>query len=139
MKVEIQRAKNATFISKGDSGNWVVMDSKKDFGGQDAASRPMELLLMGLGGCTAMDIESLINKMRSPAEDFRVEISATRKDEHPKIFTKIHMDFYFKGKSLDEAKVKKAVKLSQEKYCGAAAMFGAVAELTYDIHINEEK
>lgn len=134
MQVNLYRAKGSTFIAKGDSNHWVVLDSVKQFGGSEAASKPMEMVLMALGGCTALDIESLINKMRTPADEFHVEISAERQDEHPKIFTKIHLNFIFKGTNLNRANIEKAVKLSQEKYCSVSAMLSKSVNISYEIN-----
>ncbi len=136
MQVNLHRAKGSTFIAKGDSNHWVVIDSVKQFGGSDAASRPMEMVLMALGGCTALDVESLINKMRTPADEFNVYINAERCDEHPKIFTKIHLTFSFRGKNLNKANIEKAVKLSQEKYCSVTAMLNEAVDISYDIQYN---
>lgn len=133
MQVTVQRAKGATFIAKGDSNHWVVLDSDEKFGGSDAASRPMEMLLIALGSCTAMDVESLINKMRTPASDLRVEIYAERKAEHPKVFTKIHLTFIFSGDNLNKANIAKAVRLSQEKYCSVTVMLSQAVEISYEI------
>lgn len=133
MQVTVQRAKGATFIAKGDSNHWVVLDSDEKFGGSDAASRPMEMLLIALGSCTAMDVESLINKMRTPASDFRVEIHAERKADHPKVFTKIHLTFIFTGDNLNKANIAKAVRLSQEKYCSVTIMLSQAVDISYEI------
>ncbi|MBU0711262.1 OsmC family protein [bacterium] len=140
MQINLYRAKGSTFIAKGDSNHWVVLDSVKQFGGSEAASKPMEMVLMALGGCSALDIESLINKMRTPAEEFEVEITAERQDEHPKVFTKIHLTFIFKGPNLNKANIEKAVKLSQEKYCSVSAMLSKSVDISCEIkYIGEEK
>jgi len=140
MQINLYRAKGSTFIAKGDSNHWVVLDSVKQFGGSEAASKPMEMVLMALGGCSALDIESLINKMRTPAAEFQVEITAERQDEHPKVFTKIHLTFIFKGANLNKANIEKAVKLSQEKYCSVSAMLSKSVDISYEIkYIGDEK
>ncbi|MBN2600947.1 MAG: OsmC family protein [Candidatus Marinimicrobia bacterium] len=140
MQINLYRAKGSTFIAKGDSNHWVVLDSVKQFGGSEAASKPMEMVLMALGGCTAQDIESLINKMRTPTDDFQVEITAERQDEHPKVFTKIHLTFIFKGSNINKANIEKAVKLSQEKYCSVSAMLSKSVDISYEIkYIGDEK
>lgn len=136
MKVSLHRASGATFLAKGNSNHWVVLDSKKQIGGSEAASQPMEMMLMALGGCTAMDVESLINKMRTPAEEFQIEIDAERAAEHPRVFTKIHMTFIFKGADLNKQNIEKAVRLSQEKYCSISAMLSRVVDISYDIILN---
>jgi len=139
MHVDIHRAKGSTFIAKGDSNHWVVLDSVEKFGGRDAASRPMEMVLIALGGCTAMDTESLINKMRTPVDEFHVEVTAERHNEHPKVFTKIHLTYFFRGENLNKANIAKAVRLSQEKYCSVTAMLSHSVDITYEIkYIGED-
>lgn len=136
MLVSLQRVKGSTFIGKGPSNHWVTVDSVKKFGGSEAASRPMELFLISLASCTAMDVESLLSKMRSPADDFRIEVEATRAEEHPKVFTKIHLKYLFWGDNLNEMTLNKAVKMSQEKYCPVTAMLRKSVDITYEILIN---
>ena len=138
MNITLHRAKGSTFIAKGDSNHWVVIDSAKQFGGSEAASKPMELVLIALGSCTAMDVESLINKMRTPADEFHLHVQAEQRDEHPKIFTKIHLTFIFKGENLNKANIEKAVKLSHDKYCSVSAMLSKSATISYDILYNPD-
>lgn len=133
MQVNLHRAKGSTFIAKGDSNHWVVLDSVEQFGGSNAASKPMEMVLIALVGCTAMDIESLINKMRTPVDEFHAEATAERQADHPKVFTKIHLIFTFKGANLNRANIEKAVKLSQEKYCSVSAMLSKSVDISYEI------
>ncbi|MCD6205143.1 MAG: OsmC family protein [Candidatus Marinimicrobia bacterium] len=133
MQVTLHRAKGSTFIAKGDSNHWVVLDSVEKFGGSDAGSRPMEMVLIALGGCTAMDVESLINKMRTPVDEFHIEISAERQDEHPKVFTKIHLIYIFKGTNLNKTNIEKAIRLSQKKYCPVTAMLIKSVDISYEI------
>lgn len=136
MTVTIQRAKGSTFIGKGPSNHWVVLDTNEEFGGTEAGCKPMELILIALGGCTAMDVESLIRKMRTPADDFKIEITSERSPEHPKVYTKIHLRLSFWGEKLNENLIKKAVDLSQKKYCSVTAMLRKTAEITNEILIN---
>jgi len=136
MNVTVQRVDNNTFIARGDSNHWIVLDTQKQYGGQEAATSPMEMVLCALGGCTGMDIESLLQKMRTPADKFRIEIRAERRHEHPRIFTKIHLKFIFSGDNLNADSIAKAVKLSQEKYCSVSAMLAQSAKISYDILIN---
>ncbi|HMA62384.1 MAG TPA: OsmC family protein [bacterium] len=138
-KVTVQQGQGATFLAKADSNHWVVMDSIKKFGGSEAATKPMEMLLMSLGGCTGMDVLSLLKKMRVDIDDFRIEISAERADEHPKVYTKIDLVYFFKGKEIDRDKVDKAVSLSQDKYCSVSAILKETAELTHSIEIEESE
>lgn len=136
MNVNVQRVANNTFIARGESNHWVVLDTQKEHGGQDAGTSPMEMVLCALGGCTGMDVESLLQKMRTPAEKFQIEISAERQEKHPRIFTKIHLKFIFHGDNLNADSIAKAVNLSQEKYCSVSAMLAKSAQISYEILIN---
>jgi len=136
MKVTLHRVAGSTLIARGDSNHWVVLDTKQQFGGHEAASQPMELVLMALGGCTAMDVESLLNKMQTPAQEFTVEIDAERAEEHPRIFRKIGMTLIFRGENLNQQNIEKAVSLSRDKYCSVSAMLKKSVEITYTIKIN---
>lgn len=138
MKVEVYQAKDATLITKADSNHWVVMDSVEKFGGSEAATKPMEMVLMALGGCASMDVISLLKKMKVEYDEYRVEINGERGEEYPKPFVKIVVDFYFKGEKLEDKKekIEKAVFLSKDKYCGVADMLSKTAEMIYNVHIN---
>lgn len=133
MDIVLQRSAGATFLAKGPSNHWVVFDTESKFGGSEAAAKPMEMVLMALGSCTALDAESILLKMRSRTEDFRVEISSQQEEDHPRVFTKIHLKFIFSGKNLHRANIAKAVRLSQEKYCSVSAMLRKTADITYEI------
>ncbi len=135
MEVSVKQVQGTTLVSKGPSNHWMVMDSIEKFQGADAASRPMEMVLMALGGCSAMDVISLLNKMRVKLRDFKISLKAERSEEHPKVFTRIHLKYYFYGNELKEDKIKKAVQLSQEKYCSVTAMLKATVDISYDIHL----
>ena len=124
-------------VGESASGHAIVMDGPEDLGGKNLGIRPMEMLLLGMGGCTTMDVVSTLKKMREEVRDCRVEISAERADEHPKVFTKIHLNFIIKGSNLNEKKVEKAVSLSADKYCSASIMLGKMADITHDFTINE--
>ncbi len=139
MQVTVQRFKNNTFLARGESNHWVVMDTKVEHGGSEGANAPMELVLCALGGCTGMDVESLLRKMRTPVRDFRIDIAAERSQEHPRIFTRIHLEYKFWGENLNLESITKAVELSQKKYCSVSAMLSKAAELTYSIKINPEQ
>jgi putative redox protein len=117
------------------SGHEITLDGPPDLGGENKGVRPMELLLLGLGGCTTVDVVSTLKKMRQDVEDCQVEIDSTRADEHPKIFTKIHLKFILKGENLDEKKIHKAIELSAEKYCSASIMLGELAEITHSFEV----
>lgn len=120
-----------SFTGKADSGHPVEMDTVAAVGGEDKAARPKELVLHGLAGCTAMDVISILNKMQVPPESFRVEAHADLTEDHPKIFSKIHIRYYIKG-SVPEDRLKRAIELSQDTYCGVSAMLRKNSEITYD-------
>lgn len=125
-----------SFLAHTDSNRQVLMDSKKESGGLGAAPTPMELVLSALTGCTGMDVVSILAKMKvlDEVEIFNMEVSAEKSEEHPRIYTKIHLKYIFKFR--DEPRkeqVEKAVQLSQEKYCSVAGMLKKAAQLTYEI------
>ncbi len=115
----------------------IVMDSDPAFGGKERGPRPKMLVLSSLGGCTGMDVVSILNKMRVKPDSFKVIAEADSADEHPKVFTKIHLTYEFKGKNLPQDKLKKAVDLSQERYCPVSAMLRKVCPFTYEIKVTE--
>jgi len=131
--VKIVQVKGATFAAKGKSNHWVMMDGAEDVGGANAGSRPMEMLLFGLGGCTAIDCEIILKKMKVPLERIEMDIDSQRSEEHPKVYTKIDMVYHFYGPDLPLKKLEKAVKLSKDSYCSASAMLGKTAEITVRI------
>lgn len=112
------------FVSQGASGHEVSIDAKADVGGEDKGSRPMELLLMGLTGCTGIDIAMILERMRQPLTSMRIEADGVRREEHPQAFTEIHLTYYLEGE-LQAAKAWRAIHLSEEKYCSASASFSA--------------
>ncbi|SMN00419.1 OsmC/Ohr family protein [uncultured Candidatus Thioglobus sp.] len=124
-------------VGESASGHAVVMDGPEAMGGKNLGIRPMEMLLLGMGGCTTVDVVSTLKKMRENVRDCQVEITAKRADEHPKVFTEIHLHFIIKGENLNDKKVGKAVSLSADKYCSASIMLGKTALLTHDFTINE--
>ena len=124
-------------VGESASGHAIVMDGPEDLGGKNLGIRPMEMLLLGMGGCTTIDVVSTLKKMREEVRDCRVEILAARADEHPKVFTKIHLNFIINGSNLNEKKVEKAISLSADKYCSASIMLGKMADITHDFTINE--
>lgn len=137
MKARIKWVEQATFIGEAASGHAVVMDGPPDHGGRNLGPRPMEMLLLGMGGCTSFDVVSILKKARQPIRDCVAEITAERAETDPKVFTKIHVHFIITGHELKEAQVKRAVELSAEKYCSASIMLGKVAEVTHDYEIVE--
>lgn len=122
-----------------DSGHQVPMDAKKIVGGLESAAAPMELLLQSLIGCTAMDVVSILKKMKVNYDLFEVHETNERAEAHPKIYTKIHLTFKFEGKDLDTEKLKKAVYLSKDRYCSVSAMLKPTVEISHEITVNGEK
>ncbi|MCB1616760.1 MAG: OsmC family protein [Pseudomonadales bacterium] len=122
MKAVVKWVDNAMFIGESGSGHTVVMDGPEDHGGRNLGVRPMEMLLLGMGGCSTFDVMSILKKSRQKVQDCRVEISAERADTIPAVFTRIHLHFVVSGKLLKESQVKRAVELSAEKYCSASIM-----------------
>ena len=136
MKARIKWLDHMSFIGESGSGHSVVMDGPPDAGGRNLGIRPMEMMLLGLGGCTAFDIVMILKKARQPVEDCIVDIDAERADEIPSVFTKIHLKYRVKGNELSEKQVEKAVKLSAEKYCSASKMLeDAGVEITHEFTI----
>lgn len=138
MEVKVHWAGDAQFRGETGSGHTLTMDGPPDHGGQNKGPRPMETLLLGLGGCTSFDVMSILKKTRQNVVDCVAEISAERADEVPAVFTKIHVHFVVTGHGLKEAHVKRAVNLSAEQYCSASIMLQrAGVEITHDYEIIE--
>jgi len=123
------------FLGVSGSGHTVVMDGSPEHGGHDLAARPMEMLLLGMGGCSAFDVVHILRKSRQPVTGCEVEIEAERADTEPKVFTRISMHFRVTGNDLPESQVERAVRLSAEKYCSASIMLGKVANITHDFEV----
>ena len=138
MKARVKWLDNMSFVGESGSGHSVIMDGAPDSGGRDLAARPMEMVLMGMGGCTAFDVVMILQKSRQPIEDCIIELSAERAEDIPKVFTKIHVHYIVKGKGLDANKVKKAIDLTAEKYCSVSVMLEKTAKITHDFVIVEE-
>ena len=126
-----------SFLGESGSGHSVLMDGPPEAGGKNLGPRPMEMLLMGTGGCAAFDVVLILKKSRQDISDCVVEIEAERALEEPKVFTRIHFHFILTGKQLKAEQVERAIKLSAEKYCSASIMLGKTAELTNDFKIVE--
>jgi len=135
MKCRIKWLDHRSFVGESASGHSVVMDGAPDAGGRNLGVRPMEMLLLGLGGCTAFDVVSILQKSRQQISDCEVEVEAERADEVPSVFTRIHVHFIVSGRELDRAKVSKAVSLSADKYCSASRMLEKAATITHDFEI----
>ena len=137
MKARVKWVEEVTFVGESASGHAVVMDGPPDHGGRNLGVRPMEMLLLGMGGCTSFDVISILKKSRQPVTDCVAEIEAERADSDPKVFTKIHVHFIVTGRGLDEKRVGRAVSLSADKYCSASIMLGKAAEISHDFEIVE--
>ncbi len=135
MQARIKWAGAAAFEGTSGTGHSVTMDGAPEYGGENKGPRPMEMLLLGLGGCSAFDVVLILKKSRQAIEDVEVEIEAERAESEPKVFTRIHVHFIVKGKDLNENRVERAVQLSAEKYCSASIMLGKTAEITHDFEI----
>jgi putative redox protein len=137
MKARVKWVEDVTFVGEADSGHAVVMDGPPESGGKNRGMRPMEMLLVGMGGCTAFDVVVILKKSRQAVTDCEVVLEAERAPEPPKVFTRIHVHYRVRGAGLSEAQVKRAVELSTQKYCSASIMLGRTAELTHDYEILE--
>ncbi len=131
MKARVKLVDGMMFVGESGSGHAVVMDGAPEYGGRNLGIRPMEMLLIGLGGCTAFDVVQILRKGREQVSDCEVEVTAERAGTDPKVFTRIHLEYRVAGKDLAPAKVERAIQLSKEKYCSASIMLGAGAEITH--------
>lgn len=139
MKARVKWLENATFVAESGSGHAVVMDGPPEYGGRNLGVRPMEMVLLGLGGCTAFDVMMILQKSRQQVSDCVVELEAERAETEPKVFTRIHVHFIVTGRDLKESRVEQAVKLSAEKYCSASIMLGnAGVAISHDFVIIDE-
>lgn len=126
------------FVGESGSGHSVVMDGAPDAGGRNLGFRPMEMLLLGLAGCSAFDVVLILKRGRENVTDCVVEVDGDRAETDPKVFTAVCMNYKVTGRNLDRNKVERAVKLSEEKYCSASAMFGKTAQMSHTIEIVED-
>lgn len=138
MKAVVKWLDNMSFVGESESGHSVVMDGPPDSGGRNLGVRPMEMVLLGMGGCTAFDVVLILQRQRQQITDCHVELSAERAEDVPKVFTKIHMHYVVKGNSLDEKKVARAVDMTAEKYCSVSIMLAKSVEVSHDFEIIEE-
>ncbi|MFW6119346.1 MAG: OsmC family protein [Petrotogales bacterium] len=136
--MKIERIGEMAFHVKTLSGHDVHLDGNEKVGGKDSGARPMELVLVSLMGCTSMDVVSILRKMKVTDYKYYMEVESEKSDEHPKVFTKIHLTYNFTGKNLPKDKIEKAVELSQDKYCSVSAMLRATVDLSYDINYVEK-
>jgi putative redox protein len=137
MNLSVNWVDGMLMVGKSHSGHSITMDGPIEIGGENLGVRPMEMLLLGVAGCTMIDVVTTLKKMRQDLSHCETRISAERANEHPKVFTDIHIQFIVKGKDLDSKKVGKAITLSAEKYCSASIMLGKTAKITHDFEVLE--
>ena len=137
MNISVKWIDGMLMVGKSDSGHAIVMDGPPEIGGENLGIRPMEMLLLGMAGCTMIDVVSTLEKMRENLSDCQAKVSADRGENYPKVFRNIHVHFIFRGKHLNPSKIDKAIKLSAEKYCSASIMIGKTAIITHDYEIIE--
>ena len=137
MKARIKLSEGMTFVAESGSGHAIVVDAAPEAGGRNLGARPMEVVLMGTGACSAIDVVLILRRGRQPIDDCVVELDAERAEQDPKIFTRINFHYIVTGKGLDAAQVERAIRLSKEKYCSATAMLAKTAEVTTDFEIRE--
>ena len=137
MKATVKWLDHMSFVGESGSGHSVVMDGAPDVGGRNMGVRPMEMVLLGLGGCTSFDLVLILQRQRQAVDDVQVEIEAERADKAPRVFTKIHVHYIVKGRGLDPKKVERAVNMTAEKYCSVSIMLSASVEISHDFEIIE--
>ena len=131
----VKHIQGVTFAAKADSGHWVMMDGPTQLGGSDAGTRPKELILMALGGCTGSDVAAILQKKRVPFEEFEIRLNADVAEEHPQVFTAIHIEYVISGENISPADVERAIELSTTKYCSVSAMLRASVAITHSFTI----
>jgi putative redox protein len=135
MKARIKWAEDRTFIGESGSGHKLVFGTAFGPEGRTPGPSPMELVLIGTGGCSAFDVIHILTKGRVLVDDLVVEVEADRAEQDPRVFTRVHMHFVVKGRDLSKEKVKRAIELSVEKYCSASAMIAKTASMTWDFEM----
>ena len=135
MKARVKWLDNMSLVGESGSGHAIVMDGPPELGGRNLGVRPMEMLLLGLGGCSSFDVVLILQKSKQQVTDCEVLIEAERAEQDPKVFTRMHLHFMVKGHQLSADKVERAIRLSAEKYCSASIMLGKTAEITHDFEI----
>ena len=131
----VKQIKGISFAGRTDSKHWVTMDGPESFGGSDSGTRPKELILLALAGCTGSDIVVILQKKKVQLDNFEINITADVADEHPQVYTKIHLEFVFYSKNLQEKDIERAIELSQTKYCSVTHMLNKSVEITHSYKI----
>jgi putative redox protein len=137
MNVKLKQISGLAMAAVADSNHWIAMDGPEGLGGFSAGSRPMEVLLMGLAGCTAMDVISILRKKRVALTDFSLDVEATQAEQHPKVFTEIQLHYTFTGTDIRANDVEQAIELSENKYCSATAMLELSVKIAHDYRVVE--
>jgi len=137
MKATVKWLDHMSFVGEAGSGHSVVMDGAPDVGGRNMGVRPMEMVLLGMGGCTAFDMIHILKKARQDVSDCHIELEAERATEVPKVFTRIHLKYFIAGNDLDKKKVERAVTMTAEKYCSVSIMLSASVAITHETIITE--
>lgn len=138
-KAYVKHIKGVTFFGKTDSNHWVPMDGPEQFGGSDAGTRPKELILLALAGCTGSDVAVILNKKKIKIDGFEMNIDADVQEKHPQVFTKIHLEYVFYGNDIPKDAVERAIELSLTTYCSVTAMLQKAVEITHSYKIEESK
>ena len=133
--ITAQYVNDRTFIAKGESNHWVAFDTSEKAGGGNAATSPMEMVLMALATCSGLDVVVILEKRRVQLDDMRIEVSGERAETHPKVYTNIHTKYIFTSPDLTEKDAKKAIHLSHDKYCSVSKMLESTAEITSEFEI----
>jgi putative redox protein len=137
MNAKIKLIDGIALAGVSNSNHWVTMDGPENFGGHSAGPRPMELVLMGVAGCAAMDVLSILRKKRAELNGFNMEVEAERTEEHPQVFTRIKLNYIFSGKNIQPSDIERSIELTEEKYCGATAMLKGAVEIIHNYRIVE--
>jgi putative redox protein len=137
LKAKAKWIQDVMFVGESGSGHSVIMDGAPDAGGRNMGFRPMEMLLIGLAGCSAFDVVMILKRGRERVTDCIVEVDADRAETDPKIFTNVRLRYVVTGHDLDRKKVERAVSLSEEKYCSASAIIGKTAQMTHEVEIRK--
>jgi len=135
----IKLVQGITLVAKSDSNHWVVMDGGEKFGGSLAGASPKELLMFALGGCTAMDVLPMLAKRKAPIDDFEIRVSGNVREEHPQVFTELHIEYIFYGNGIVPEDVERAIELSTTKYCAVSAMLKPGVPITHSYRIESSR
>ncbi len=138
-KAIVKQVQGITFVGKTDSNHWVTMDGPENFGGSNAGIRPKELLMISIGGCTGSDVASILSKKKIKLNGFEINISADVAEEHPQVYTKMHLEYVFYGNNLPVKDIERAIELSLTKYCSVTAMLQKAMPIEHSYRIVESE